>query len=180
MVRRKPVSEYTGHKIGNPNLLQQRIDMSYHFYEWRMGIVCILLNRTHAKLAWDVYEKLMKFIMTPLLARMLDTSELTPILLPLGFQGRRALAIIRFSRDWDEGLPFHVCYGVGPYAMESHRIFVKGDIGFEPRDVRLREFVRWVRQEISAGREWRTPYLMESSRRTSSPSKGRWGLRLKD
>jgi endonuclease III len=75
-----------------------------------------------------------------------DPTRLARIIRSLGFQNRRARALIRFSAEYDEwdrsGRPgdaegLRDLYAVGDYAVDSWAIFVDGRRDVTPTDLKL-------------------------------------------
>jgi methyl-CpG-binding domain protein 4 len=139
-------------------LVQQELPDS-NLYPWYMLNACVLLSRVHPKPVREVMPALIAKYPDPGAMAFADEAELTAMLEPLGLHEKRAKTLIRLARDWLAGVPRKKMYGVGPYAEESWRIFVVGDIDFNPKDLRLAEYVSWARQERKAGREYRVPYV---------------------
>jgi len=107
---------------------------------WKQAVVCILLNRTHRRQVKPVLPALFRMCPSPL-AMARSGPELEELLRPLGLWRQRAHALREFSKDWRRKKPLEECRGIGPYALESRRIFQCGDLGFEPQDKELRAYV---------------------------------------
>lgn len=105
---------------------------------------------------------------------------------PLGLASTRAHAICKLAVAWTERregnrlpetyLDVQALPGCGDYAAEAWRIFVDGDLDFEPEDKSLSEYVAQTRREASpaeAGGEEKaqgapTPAKKKKSRSTGS------------
>lgn len=118
--------------MGEYELLQSR----YVKEPWRMMVVCILLNQTTRRQVEPVLSQLFTVAPTPQDMVRLPDAKLVEILRPLGLQNRRAVTLRAFSRDWMYHMRNHPpgtdpmmwlpkCHGIGEYAVDSYRIFVK-------------------------------------------------------
>ena len=123
---------------------------------WRLIVSCILLNQTTRRQVDRVRGIL--FAMWPTAEAMskADPEQLRTVLHPLGFQNRRSDTIKRLSERWVElttemgphdwheevvrSLP-----GVGPYALDSYRIFHLND--FSRCDSSDKEIMAWLARE---------------------------------
>ena len=119
---------------------------------WKMMVCCILLNQTNRRQVDRVIDELFarwpySSIMAGIESKS-ETQELVDVLRPLGFQRRRATTLIRFSRDWCQGKLMAECYGIGPYALDSFRIFYLRDYSrFESGD---KEIAAWLDRNVAA------------------------------
>lgn len=123
-----------------------RLLQSRYQNPWKQAIVCILLNQTTGTQVRRVLPELFRAYPSPRKMEMAGP-ELEEILRPLGLWRRRGRALRMFSADYRSGTPVQMCFGIGPYARDSHRIFALGDLSVEPEDKELRRYVEHHRQK---------------------------------
>lgn len=126
-------------------LIQERLQGE----PYKLLIGCILCNLTKGSKALPVLKKL--FALYPTVEDIANSNQddLVQILMPLGFQNRRAATLIKFSKGWIlaseedylEDLP-----GVGKYAVDSYRLFVHNDWSVEPDDKELVAYIKRNKQ----------------------------------
>ena len=94
---------------------------------WHVLVGCLMLNRTTRTQARNALRKL--FAAAPEPGRLADVSDehLLEILTPCGLGNRRLAALRALTEDWLEGLPVEKIRHVGPYALDSFNIFVRGE-----------------------------------------------------
>lgn len=109
--------------------------------EWKMLVACILLNRATAKVARPIFDRILQRWPTPEAMADATCPELGKELKRLGLQYTRAIRLTAMSHGYLAGIPIHRLPGVGPYAMESHRIFIRGETDFVPTDAKLRGYL---------------------------------------
>ncbi|KAF8141858.1 DNA glycosylase [Boletus edulis] len=143
---------------------------------WKVLIAVRLLNVTTGKAAIPVFCKIMSRWPTPQDLMHASQDELVELLRPLGLYNKRARWLKevseRFLEDqaqWScsrmplleystiSGVP-HLQYpGVGPYALDSLRIFCSGGVDawkhVMPRDKELVRYLRW-RWAVEEGKMW--------------------------
>ena len=118
------------------------IQKRYQGDSWRIVICCILLNQTTNVQVRPVIEKFFEKFPNPKRTLESNESEISSIIAGTGLQNQKAKRILKFSSCWYSGerdrdkLP-----GVGPYAKETLRIFVDGDLNFIPNDKKLKIYV---------------------------------------
>lgn len=113
-----------------------------------MLVGCILLNLTSRRQVDRVLPGL--FLHYPDPGKMHHAGpELEEMLRPLGLQNRRAATLREFSIQWIMAEPWGLTEqllaqmkGIGPYALDSYRIFVLGD--GSRCDSGDKELVRWL------------------------------------
>lgn len=128
---------------------------------WRMLVACIMLNQTAGKRAESVWKSFFELWPTP--ESLFDSDDIVPIVIenmrnvlrPIGLQNVRSLRIWRMTFDYlvlrpdrDFSIDVKRLTGVGKYASDSWRIFVKGDCPNdegEVHDKELKNYVRWAR-----------------------------------
>lgn len=115
-------------------------ELTEPFREWKMLVACILLNRARGEVVRPILRRLLEDYPTPEALHSANPARVALILQPLGFQRIRANRLHAMCRSY-ETAPVEDLPGVGPYAMESHRIFVQGDLSFVPKDAKLRAYV---------------------------------------
>lgn len=74
------------------------------------------------------------------LARAVE-KDLSEVVGSLGLRTKRAKYLIAMSDKFLRRVPLRDLPGVGPYALESWRIFVEDDLDFVPQDKKLRTYV---------------------------------------
>lgn len=105
---------------------------------WRVLVACILLNLTSRQQVDLVIDRLFYRWPTPGAMWRADQEEVQALIRPLGLWRRRSKTLKKMSREFIlaklrtnhgtlpeeevKNLP-----GVGPYALDSYRIFVLGD-----------------------------------------------------
>lgn len=114
--------------------------------EWLFLVACILLNRTSRKQLDRVFGA---FVSTVISAKdFLETPEnvVKDIIRPLGFVNRRYELLKKMSEEYENGTEISELSGVGRYAHDSHRIFLKGSVGTErPSDHALSTYWTWLK-----------------------------------
>ncbi|MCJ1334516.1 hypothetical protein MMC10_011228 [Thelotrema lepadinum] len=173
-------------------LVQERIaDNLYH-----LVLQAILWNQTTGRQARPVFEQLIALYPNPMSLASASLSELTTLLHPIGLHNIRAARCIALGKRWcelppsadkqyirkkyhlqsnGEGLGWEIGHlpGVGPYALDSYRIFHRDKLrglaqnwlgdgaakGFEPEwkrvlptDKELRAYLKWM--WMKDGWEW--------------------------
>ena len=118
-------------KIRNLPLLQD----IYKNDPWKMLVCCIMLNLTTRKQVDKIRHKLFKKYPTPEDMSVADYEDLSTILMPLGMQHKRAVTLMRFSKEYIDGFvdPINL-YGIGKYAKDSWEIFQNNNLNVQPTD----------------------------------------------
>lgn len=116
--------------------------------QWHILVAAILLNQSRRSVVWDnTLYKLFELWPTPeALAKSDDRLE--TLLQPHGFQNVKAKRLRRMCEDfleWD-GVDAKKLHGVGQYAFDAHRIFVKGERP-DPDTVKDGHLLKFLRQE---------------------------------
>ena len=115
------------------DLLQERFWPS----EWKILVVCLLLNQTSRKQVEPMIADFFKVYPDPRSIIEASESSLVDILKPLGLVNRRIMILKKFSlqflgKEWKTAKDL---YGCGKYADDTWRIFCKGDWReVEPKD----------------------------------------------
>jgi adenine-specific DNA glycosylase len=113
---------------------------------WQLLVVCILLNQTDGKrqvkpILADFFERWPDeevFLRAP-------EGDVKKMIRSLGFQNIRYTRIRRMSVDWCQGKrPPEKLYGIGKYAEDSYKLFVKGEIVGNVEDKELTKYVQWA------------------------------------
>ena len=81
-------------------------------------------------------------------------SELSKMLTPLGMQNKRAMTLIRFSKEYLDGFsdPSEL-YGIGKYAKDSWEIFQHNNLNVQPNDKVLNLYLATaLEQQTQMGR----------------------------
>ena len=123
------------------NLLQEL----YYPDSWKIMVCCMFLNQTNRKQVDKIRDIFFEKYPSALKTSTADSSIMSIMLQPLGFQNRRTNNIIKMSRAFLEGswkkpsdLP-----GVGKYAEDSYKIFMNHDLTVEPNDKILNKYMEW-------------------------------------
>lgn len=137
-------------KIRNFRLLQD----IYKNDPWKMLVCCIMLNLTTRKQVDKVRHKLFKKYPNPGDLANAVVSELSKMLTPLGMQNKRAMTLIRFSKEYLDGFndPSEL-YGIGKYAKDSWEIFQRNNLNVQPNDKVLNLYLATaLEQQTQMGR----------------------------
>jgi len=121
---------------------------------WQLLVTCFLLNKTGRESVDRVLATF--FRRWPVAADLVgaDVDEIGRLLEPLGLHRKRSRMLVRFSREYldavaEVGSPLPVArlrrlHGVGRYACDAYRIFVRGEVGaVRPTDVYLGWFAEY-------------------------------------
>lgn len=94
-----------------------------------------MLNLTTRKQVDKIRHKLFKKYPTPEDMSVADYEDLSTILMPLGMQHKRAVTLMRFSKEYIDGFvdPINL-YGIGKYAKDSWEIFQNNNLNVQPTD----------------------------------------------
>lgn len=128
--------------------------------EWRIIVVCTLLNQTHGKQVRPMISQLFARAPGPVefcaWIQQDGAAKLRELIKPLGFQHRRSRTLIAMSdamisrqlppehvsgSGWAADLP-----GVGPYALDALDIFRYGSLRTTCTDTWLNDYVEWRKQ----------------------------------
>lgn len=112
-----------------------------------MLVACQLVNLTTWEVARPAFGALVTGYLTPAGLRTADPEALHPVLRPLGLWRRRAVTLPRFADAWlqeevrsyDQVLKLPGC---GRYAADSWGIFMEGRTDVQPRDGKLRWYLK--------------------------------------
>lgn len=138
--------------LGEPQLLQLR----YRHDPWRVLVCCILLNRTSRKQVDSIIDQLFDEYPDASTMARARVGDLRELLHPLGFSFQRAQRLIDMSDEWESfgDAPSYesiaTLTGVGEYARDAYRLLVLNDLTVEPEDKKLRQWVRWARENEEA------------------------------
>lgn len=141
----------TLHPLNSPYcLMQEFVERDIH-YPWRVLVACLLLNRTHGRVARPAIERLFEAFPTPLHIPESENEtalveKLHGILQPLGFKTMRTNRLMQMTHDYLRKFPFGDMRGVGEYALDSIAIFCWGRTDLEPTDQWLRPYLMWRNQ----------------------------------
>lgn len=132
---------------GEPPMIQRdlvRLFGKDPLNEWRVVLACVCLNLCSARIARGIVMRILNRWPRPALLGEAG-EDLERILKPLGLSERRAAFLRGISRDWGivqlEDLP-----GVGPYALESVRVFCRDELPTRIGDRKVAAWVAWKRQ----------------------------------
>ena len=107
------------------DLLQERFWPN----EWKILVVCLMLNQTSRKQVEPMIEDFFKMYPDPQSILKADEEVLFSFLKPLGLANKRSKTLKKFSaqfleEDWKTAKDL---YGCGKYADDAWRIFCLGD-----------------------------------------------------
>lgn len=112
--------------------------------EWRVCVVCALLNKTNGDQVRPIFDELMKMWHSP--RALIDTIE-SPraqrLLTPLGLVNQRTRRLVNMTLDYMRGTPIEHCSGNGPYAWASLDIVCRGKLDTRTDDVWLNRYLLW-------------------------------------
>jgi methyl-CpG-binding domain protein 4 len=120
------------------DLLQER----YWPDDWKILIVCLLLNQTSRKQVEPMIESFFEKWPDPESALNADEDEMRDLVRPLGMFNRRVKSIKKMSHQFMSGFDNAIeLYGCGKYADDAYRIFMKGEwLDVEPNDHALNDY----------------------------------------
>lgn len=115
-------------------------------WEWRVLVVCCLMNLATAKKAREVMVPLFTRWPTALHMKDVDLIQLSDVVRPLGLQSRRAQNLKNMAQDYVDGKRANQCRGVGEYAQHSWTLFVERKMLHLDvlRDKELRNVALWA------------------------------------
>lgn len=94
-----------------------------------------------------MFEAFFELCPTPsALLRRKRSAALARLLRPLGLWRRRLGVLTRLTKDWMAGKPPAEIYGVGPYGLDAHAIFVEGRLDVRPTDHFLKPYLAWKKR----------------------------------
>jgi len=130
------------------DLLQER----YWPDDWKILIVCLLLNQTSRKQVEPMIESFFEKWPDPESASNADEDEMRDLVRPLGMFNRRVKSIKKMSQQFMSGFDNAIeLYGCGKYADDTYRIFMKGEWrDVEPNDHALNDYHGYLREVYSA------------------------------
>ena len=106
------------------DLLQER----YWPDDWKILIVCLLLNQTSRKQVEPMIERFFARWPTPEAASLANEEEMREVIRSLGMYNRRVKTIKNMSKQYLAGFEnAKDLYGCGKYADDTYRIFMKGE-----------------------------------------------------
>ena len=135
---------------GEPPMIQRDLVRLFHdeLDEWRVLVACVCLNLCSARVARGVVMRVLSRWPVPS-AMARANEDLERYLKPLGLSERRAKNLRSLSADWGivrlEELP-----GVGPYALESVRVFCRGELPDKVGDRKVAAWVEWSRNNATS------------------------------
>tara|TARA_B100000212_G_scaffold339996_1_gene319577 strand:+ start:584 stop:1009 length:426 start_codon:yes stop_codon:yes gene_type:complete len=126
------------------DLLQER----YWPDDWKILVVCLLLNQTSRKQVEPMIEKFFKRWPDARTATLANEDEMREVLRPLGMFNRRVKTIKKMSQQFLDGFEDAVeLYGCGKYADDTYRIFMKGEWKeVNPNDHALNDYHGYLRE----------------------------------
>jgi len=120
--------------------------------DWKILIVCLLLNQTSRKQVEPMIESFFEKWPDPESASNADEDEMRDLVRPLGMFNRRVKSIKKMSQQFMSGFDNAIeLYGCGKYADDTYRIFMKGEWrDVEPNDHALNDYHGYLREVYSA------------------------------
>jgi len=118
---------------------------------WKVLVVCLMLNQTSRKQVEPMIHDFFHRFPTPESVVDADDSELLDLISPLGLSNRRLKTLKRFSEEfvtksWKEASEL---YGVGKYADDTYRIFIRGEwMSVQPDDHALVDYWGYLRNKF--------------------------------
>lgn len=130
------------------DLLQER----YWPDDWKILIVCLMLNQTSRKQVEPMIEGFFDKWPSASDAALADEEEMREVIKSLGMYNRRVKTIKNMSSQYLSGFEnAKELYGCGKYADDAYRIFMKGEWrDVEPNDQALNKYHGWLKEENSA------------------------------
>lgn len=127
------------------DLLQER----YWPDDWKILIVCLMLNQTSRKQVEPMIESFFCKWPNPSSAAEADDDEMREEIKCLGMYNRRVKTIKNMSKQYLEGFSqAKDLYGCGKYADDAYKIFIKGEWKqVEPSDQALNKYHDWLKGE---------------------------------
>ena len=121
--------------------------------EWKILVVCIMLNQTQRKQVEPIAREFFKLWPTAQDFMNVDPESVVTLLTPLGFGNRRTDNLIKMTKHyltapWEHAreLP-----GIGGYAARAWEIFCLGELGDEPpNDHALVRYYDWAKKRSLA------------------------------
>ena len=106
------------------DLLQER----YWPDDWKILVVCLLLNQTSRKQVEPMIEAFFDKWPDAKAASHADENKMREVVRPLGMFNKRVKTIKKMSQQFLAGFEDAIeLYGCGKYANDTYRIFVKGE-----------------------------------------------------
>ena len=135
--------------LGEPPMIQRDIVRFFGegdpLNEWRVAVACICLNLAPATTGRGIIMRLLEHWPEPeLMAGAGD--KLEAIIRPLGFTSRRAMYLRCLGANYGHRSLSDIP-GIGPYALESVAVFVRGEIPTEIGDRKVAAWVAWRRSK---------------------------------
>lgn len=113
--------------------------------EWRVVVACVCLNLCSARTARPIIFRLLQRWHKPYMMADAGRDKIVSLLQPLGLAERRGEYIHRLSAGWADAWPeIQLLPGVGTYAMESVRVFCRGEIPENHENVGDSKVAAWV------------------------------------
>lgn len=138
------------------------LDLLQEYYShdtWQLLAACVLMARvsSHA-VKTNTIGAFFQRHPTPTAFLAADPGAVQTLLHPLGLFPGRMASLVAISRRYLEAPVFDVgltpetkVYGVGAFGVASYRIFARGDLGCDPEDATLRQFVAWQKRHAAKG-----------------------------
>jgi len=145
------------------NLVQEQL----HQDPWRIFVACIFCNLTKRIQSEPIMWQFFQRYPTANDAAQADHEEVANMVAILGLKNRRAMSLIKMSKDYIskpwQADPKGMLHAVGKYAEDAYRIFCLGDwMDVNPQDHALNDYHDWLWKnhaediEVPEGPECRT------------------------
>ena len=126
------------------DLLQER----YWPDDWKILVVCLLLNQTSRKQVEPMIDRFFKRWPDAKSAASASEEEMREVVRSLGMYNRRVKTIKKMSQQFLTGFENAIdLYGCGKYANDAYRIFMKGEWeDVEPNDHALNDYHGYLKE----------------------------------
>lgn len=140
--------------------MERLLQETYGRTGWNVLVICILLNKTKGSQVEPILKKLFDKYPSAYSIIEADPTELYEMVKSLGFGHRRTRDLIEMScsyalavtnaleknpsglKDVYKSIRVRMLRGCGKYAEDSWRMFILGDLSFEPDDKVLKGVVK--------------------------------------
>lgn len=121
--------------------------------EWKILVSCMMLNCTTRKQVEKILPTFFSRWPTPESLASANVQDVSRSISSLGFQNRRAAALIKMTKSYIEKNWSHASElpGIGDYASAAWQIFCLGEIPKDcPKDHALVLYYKWIKEKEAA------------------------------